>query len=67
MGLIKIKSTVVLEQDADNDDFKAPSNYYILNALGELVFYQTRSRAIAQTWANEEYNGKYTIRLWKIK
>lgn len=63
----KIKTTVIASDDADRDDFKAPGNYYIINAWGDLVFYSTRKREIAQKAVNEEYgDGKYTIRLWKI-
>ena len=41
------------------------SNFYIINALGEYIFYLTRSRADAQMQANEDYDGRYTIRTVK--
>ena len=41
------------------------SNFYVINALGEYIFYLTRSRADAQMQANEDYDGRYTIRTVK--
>ena len=39
-----------------------PSNFYIINALGDFVFYMTRDRAAAQKQANLDWDNKYTIR-----
>lgn len=64
----KIKSTICQSDEVEKDGFRAPSNYYVLNALGESHFFLTRSRATAQEWANELYgNNKYSIRSWKVK
>ena len=41
----------------------APSHFFIINALGEYVFFRTRLRAKAQEACDKEYGkGKYTIR-----
>lgn len=43
---------------------EAPSNYYILNALNEAVFFKTKSREKAQGKADELYGkGFYKIRV----
>lgn len=65
--MAKVKTTVVESEVADADGFRAPSNHYIVNAMGELVFISSRKRADAQKWVDEEYGaGKYTVRVWKI-
>jgi len=41
------------------------SNFYIINALGDYIFYLTRNRADAQMQANEDWDGRYVIRTVK--
>lgn len=42
---------------------EAPSNFYILNALGQYVFAKTKSREKAQEAFDNEYGkGKYAVR-----
>lgn len=41
------------------------SNFYIINALGEYVFYLTKDRAKAQQQADLDWDGRYTIRAIK--
>ena len=41
------------------------SNWYILDALGNRVYYLTRNRADAQRQADEDYDGRYKIRAVK--
>ena len=43
----------------------AKSNWYILDALGNRVYYLTRNRADAQRQADEDYDGRYKIRAVK--
>lgn len=63
----KIKTTTVTIDEAEYDGFRAPGNYYIVNAFGDLVFFSAKKRDVAQKLVDEEYGtGKYTIRLWKI-
>lgn len=63
----KTKTTEVTIEEADADGFRAPSNYYVVNCMGNLVFISARKRDVAQKVANEEYGeGKYQIRSWKI-
>lgn len=63
----KVKTTIVTIDEAEYDGFRAPSNYYIVNCMGDLVFISAKKRDVAQKVANEEYGeGKYTIRSWKV-
>ena len=63
----KSKTTVVTQEVADSDGFRSPSNYYIVDCMGDLVFISAKKRDVAQSIANAEYgDGKYTIRCWKI-
>ena len=53
----------VSEEDRFADDFKPPSQFFIVNALGEGVYFHTRSRAKAQQKCDDEYgSGKYLVR-----
>ena len=66
----KIESIIVEECDAEvwDDETESfvmniPASYYIINALGQRVFYKTRNRLEAQRQADEDYGkGRYTIR-----
>lgn len=61
---IKVVRIVVGSQERDSDDFKAPGKYYIINAMGDAVYYKTRDRQKAQQMADQDYGvGHYTIRL----
>ena len=64
-----IESVVVPESEAEiySEEegrfvLNSKSNWYIVDALGNRVFYLTRNRADAQRQADEDYDGKYTIR-----
>ncbi|MNF93599.1 hypothetical protein D3C85_488070 [compost metagenome] len=61
----EIKTTVVSYEQADDIDFEAPSNFYIINALQEFVYLHTRDRAKAVEWVKEHYDGKYAIKVTK--
>ena len=54
--------TVKLEEFLDEDNFKEPSRWFILDAMGDRVYYKTSDRLKAQQQADKEYDGKYTIR-----
>lgn len=67
-----IESVVVPESDAEiySEEegrfiLNAKSNWYILDALGNRVYYLTRNRADAQRQADLDYDGKYKIRAVK--
>lgn len=54
--------------DMDDPEFKAPSNYYIINSLGDRVFILTRSRAKAEQWITDNYGkGFFKLRTMKIE
>lgn len=55
--------SVVQESERFEDDFKDPTAYFIVNGLGDAVYFKTRSRAKAQTLADEMYGkGFYTVK-----
>lgn len=67
-----IESVVVPESEAEiySEEegrfiLNSKSNWYILDALGNRVYYLTRNRADAQRQADLDYQGKYKIRAVK--
>lgn len=57
------KVTVISEEERLSDDLKHPTKFFIVNALGEGVYFHTRSRATAQEWADTIYGkGFYKVR-----
>lgn len=67
-----IESVVVPESEAEiySEEegrfiLNSKSNWYILDALGNRVYYLTRNRADAQRQADLDYNGRYKIRAVK--
>ena len=42
-----------------------PSNFYIVDCMGDSVYFLTKDRAKAQAVANDLYDGKYVIRAVK--
>jgi hypothetical protein len=67
-----VESVVVPESEAEIYSegegrfvLNAKSNWYILDALGNRVYYLTRNRADAQRQADLDYDGKYTVRAVK--
>lgn len=68
-----VESVVVPESDAEvySEEegrfiLNSKSNWYILDALGNRVYYLTRNRADAQKQADLDYGkGRYTIRAVK--
>jgi hypothetical protein len=64
----KTKITRHSQEDVECDGFRSPSNFYIVDCMGDLVFISAKKRQTAQQWADAEYgDGKYTVRLWKIQ
>lgn len=67
-----IESVVVPESDAEiySEEegrfiLNSKSNWYILDALGNRVYYLTRNRSDAQKQADLDYDGKYKVRAVK--
>ena len=67
-----VESVVVPESEAEiySEEegrfiLNAKSNWYVLDALGNRVYYLTRNRADAQRQADLDYDGKYTVRAVK--
>lgn len=66
----KMKITVVSESELEQWDEELqelvvyfPSKFYIVNSLGQHVFYHCRNRQDAQNAADEEYGkNKYIVR-----
>lgn len=62
--------TIIINSYVDMDDpeFKAPSNYYIINSLGDRVFIISRSRAKATQYITDNYGaGFFKLRTMKIE
>ena len=60
------KEAEVWSEEEERFVLNAKSNWYILDALGNRVYYLTRNRAEAQTQADIDYGkGRYTIRAVK--
>lgn len=62
--------TIIIDSYVDMDDpeFKAPSNYYIINSLGDRVFILTRNRAKATQYITDNYGkGFFKLRTIKIE
>lgn len=54
--------------DMDDPEFNAPSNYYIINSLGDRVFIITRSRVKATQHITDNYGkGFFKLRTMKIE
>lgn len=51
----------VSEIDRREDDFRDPASFYILNAMGEAVYFKTRNRIKAQEWADKLYGKGFYI------
>lgn len=61
-GMDEKKFYYVTEDQHDADDFIPPTRYYIRDALGNYVFFRTRSRATARDLCDKWYGvGKYTV------
>ena len=60
------KEAEVWSEEEERFVLNAKSNWYILDALGNRVYYLTRNRAEAQAQADIDYGkGRYTIRAVK--
>lgn len=60
----KTRSTTVTFVEYKDPEFKAPSKYSFINAMGDVVFIHCLSREKAQEWINENYGkGKYKVRV----
>lgn len=62
--------TIIIDSYVDMDDpeFKAPSNYYFVNSLGDYHFIITRSRAKATQYITDNYGGGFfNLRTIKIE
>lgn len=63
----KMKTTVVDYITFTDDEFKAPSTFYIKDCLGMFHFIHTRDRHKAQCWVNETFGeNKYIVRASKL-
>ena len=57
------KITIVDMSELAEDDFKAPSKFYIINAMGECVYIHVRTRTEAEEYITKEYGkGFYKLR-----
>ena len=63
-GSVFTKNVVlVLEQERWADDFKDPTKFFVICALGDAFYFKTRSREKATSLSDEIFGkGKYTVR-----
>jgi hypothetical protein len=62
----KCKTTVLTFEEFTDDDYRKPSNFYIMDALQNYVFFHTRDRLVAQEWCDKIYDGAYTVNASKM-
>lgn len=55
------KIVVVPEQQRFEDGFIPPSKFYIIDYMGDGVFFRTHSRATAQSLADEIYGKNFFL------
>lgn len=59
----KGKLVYIWEDEAEDDNFKPPCMYYVLDSSGGRMYFKTIKRGTAQTIADKVYGvGKYTVR-----
>lgn len=58
----EVKKTVVSFELTQEEDYKHRSKWYIVNAMGEYIYFHIRDRVAAQQAADKEYGGRYKIR-----
>lgn len=56
---IEKKMVFVPEDDRYDDDFKHPTQYYIVAADGTGIYFKTRCRGQAQTWADDLFGRNF--------
>lgn len=59
----EIETIYVPEDEYNAEDFKPPASFFIMNAIGEAVYFKTRSRQKAQEAADNLYGAKYRVRV----
>lgn len=58
----EIKTTTISFTEKNEEGFKDPSKWFIMNCLGEYIYFHKRSREDAQKQCNELYGvGKYKV------
>jgi len=53
-------------EEFTDDEYRKPSNFYVMDALQNYVFFHTRDRLIAQEWCDKIYDGAYTVNASKM-
>lgn len=49
-------------QEVNCENFRPPSKFSFVNALGENVYIKTKKRSVAQEWVDNNYGvGKYRV------
>lgn len=58
-----MKTTTVEYSELSKSEFKTPSRYYYINALGQAVFLHCKARGDAEAYLREEFgSGFYSVR-----
>lgn len=64
----EIKITTIEVSMMEDEDFKAPSKFYFINALGQAVFIHCRDRKVAEEYIKNNYGtGFYKLRTTSLE
>lgn len=63
-----IRITVVpYSEIQENEDFRPPSSFYFVSAVGDWIFVHVRARADAIKYVKDEWGGKYDVRASRLQ
>lgn len=64
----EIQKTVIGYEVYSEEEFSHPSSYFIVDCLGNRVYYKSRDRALVQQEVDKEYGkGKYAVKAAKTE
>lgn len=62
----EIQKTVVSYEVYSEEEFSHPSGYFVVDCLGNRVYYHSRDRSICQQEVDKDYGkGKYSVKATK--
>lgn len=62
----EVKTTVVSFEVYSEEEFSHPSGYFVVDCLGNRVYYHSRDRGICQQEVDKDYGkGKYSVKATK--
>lgn len=61
-----MKTTTLTFEEFTDDNYRKPSNFYIMDAMQNYIFFHTRERSVAQEWCDKIYDGAYKVNASKV-